>query len=321
MRMPSWWMPASCAKALRADDRLVRLHADADDRRSAAGWPDRAARCLMPVVVRRGDRARVFSTITISSSEQLPARSPMPLMVHSTWRAPFWTAASELATASPRSLWQWTLTTADDRRAPSTTWPISAPYSSGMRVADGVGDVDRAWRRRRRPPARPRSGNRARCARRPRRRTRRRRRACAPARPPAAASSSTCSCVIFSLYLRWMSLVARKTWMRGAALALLQRLARRARCRAACSAPARRPCTGTSRLTACTASKSPGEAIGKPASMMSTPSSASLRAMRSFSGTVMLQPGRLLAVAQRGVEDEYAVVGSSPWTSIVASPV
>ena len=27
-------------------------------------------------------------------------------MVHSTWRAPFITAASELATAMPRSLWQ-----------------------------------------------------------------------------------------------------------------------------------------------------------------------------------------------------------------------
>ena len=28
-------------------------------------------------------------------------------MVHSTWRAPFSTADSELATARPRSLWQW----------------------------------------------------------------------------------------------------------------------------------------------------------------------------------------------------------------------
>ena len=47
----------------------------------------------------------------------------------------------------------------------------------------------------------------------------------------------------------------------------------------------------TSRLTFCTASKSPAEAMGNPASMMSTPSSASLWAMRSFSPTVMLQPG------------------------------
>src|SRR5207253_1410615 len=47
----------------------------------------------------------------------------------------------------------------------------------------------------------------------------------------------------------------------------------------------------TSRATACTDSKSPREAAGKPASMTSTPSSASARATRSVSGRVMLQPG------------------------------
>ena len=46
--------------------------------------------------------------ITTSSSAALPARSPMPLMVHSTWRAPAFTPASEFATAMPRSLWQCT---------------------------------------------------------------------------------------------------------------------------------------------------------------------------------------------------------------------
>ncbi len=46
--------------------------------------------------------------ITISSSAALPARSPMPLMVHSTCRAPALTPASEFATAMPRSLWQCT---------------------------------------------------------------------------------------------------------------------------------------------------------------------------------------------------------------------
>ena len=51
-------------------------------------------------------------------------------------------------------------------------------------------------------------------------------------------------------------------------------------------------CThGNSRLTASTASKSPSEAIGKPASRMSTPRSTSFAAIRSFSGMVMLQPG------------------------------
>ncbi len=49
------------------------------------------------------------------------------------------------------------------------------------------------------------------------------------------------------------------------------------------------PCT--SRAIWWTASQSPREAAGKPASMTSTPSSASARAIRSFSGCVMLQPG------------------------------
>jgi hypothetical protein len=50
--------------------------------------------------------------ITTSSSEQFPARSPMPLIVHSICPAPCSTAARLLATAKPRSSWQWTLITA-----------------------------------------------------------------------------------------------------------------------------------------------------------------------------------------------------------------
>lgn len=52
---------------------------------------------------------RVRTAITISSREAFPARSPMPLIVHSTCRAPFTMAAREFATPRPRSLWQWTL--------------------------------------------------------------------------------------------------------------------------------------------------------------------------------------------------------------------
>ena len=47
----------------------------------------------------------------------------------------------------------------------------------------------------------------------------------------------------------------------------------------------------TSRAMACTDSKSPGEAIGKPASMTSTPRAARARAISSFSPRFMLQPG------------------------------
>jgi len=53
---------------------------------------------------------RVRSAITSSSSEQLPARSPMPLTATSAWRAPARKPAIVLATARPRSSWQWTET-------------------------------------------------------------------------------------------------------------------------------------------------------------------------------------------------------------------
>ena len=49
---------------------------------------------------------RVRTIMAISSSEQLPARSPMPLTATSTCPAPFSMPASEFATARPRSLWQ-----------------------------------------------------------------------------------------------------------------------------------------------------------------------------------------------------------------------
>ena len=89
---------------------------------------------LVSMPVSNGSRSlRVLSAITISSSAALPARSPRPLMVHSTCRAPALTAASELATASPRSLWQWTEITAWSMLGTRfISIAISAPNSSGM---------------------------------------------------------------------------------------------------------------------------------------------------------------------------------------------
>ncbi len=56
----------------------------------------------------------------------------MPLIVHSTCRAPFFTAASELATARPRSLWQWTEMIALSMFGTRfISIAISAPNSSG----------------------------------------------------------------------------------------------------------------------------------------------------------------------------------------------
>ena len=66
------------------------------------------SRSVFTPVATRSTSARVLIAMTISSSEALPARSPMPLMVHSTWRAPTITPARLFATARPRSLWQWT---------------------------------------------------------------------------------------------------------------------------------------------------------------------------------------------------------------------
>ena len=59
----------------------------------------------------------------------------------------------------------------------------------------------------------------------------------------------------------------------------------------------------TLRAIASTASKSPGEVIGNPASITSTPSRASCAAISTFSLPVKRDPGRLLAVAKRGIED------------------
>src|SRR5712675_241675 len=87
-----------------------------------------------------------------------------------------------------------------------------------------------------------------------------------------------------------MALVARNTWMRcwGAARNALAARSMSSRLQRA-SPQMIEPCT--SRATALTDSQSPREAAGNPASITSTPSSASERATRSFSGWVMLQPG------------------------------
>jgi hypothetical protein len=80
--------------------------------------------------------------------------------------------------------------------------------------------------------------------------------------------------------------------------------------------PARARPQTTARLTRLaiseTASKSPFEAIGKPASMMSTPISSRSSATCSFCSSVIDAPGGLLAVAQRGVEDDDAILAGGP---------
>src|SRR6186997_3272914 len=94
-----------------------------------------------------------------------------------------------------------------------------------------------------------------------------------------------------SLCLRWMSLVAMKTCRCGLCATLMASIARcgspslqRARAATAMSC-------GVSSAIRRTASKSPGEAAGKPASMTSTLRRASWRATSSFSAAVRPAPG------------------------------
>src|SRR5688572_1703345 len=107
---------------------------------------------------------------------------------------------------------------------------------------------------------------------------------------PSTATRMISSCAMFSLNWRWMALVARNTWMRrcgagATAFATSSMSPRLQRARPQMMGPC------TSRATALTLSQSPREAAGNPASMTSTPRSASARATRSFSGCAMLQPG------------------------------
>src|SRR5208282_2803670 len=84
-------------KRIAASDGLVWLHRDTCDfrQRLAGSVQLFGGNCgFVRITVRRTRMA-----MTISSREALPARSPMPLMVHSTWRAPCCTPASEFATA------------------------------------------------------------------------------------------------------------------------------------------------------------------------------------------------------------------------------
>ena len=127
-----------------------------------------------------------------------------------------------------------------------------------------------------------------------------------PCRTQLTASASAVSRSTRSLCLRWMSLVAMNTCRCGRSATLIASMARCGspslqRARAATAIPPR-----VSWAIRLTASKSPGEADGKPASMTSTFRRTSWRATSSFSATVRPAPGRLLAVAQGRIEDPDA---------------
>src|SRR6266851_3292802 len=109
-------------------------------------------------------------------------------------------------------------------------------------------------------------------------------------RTDSAAWSSVSARVIFSLASRWRSEEARKVWIRDFSAGSMERAAasmssRLQRAREAMRAP------WTSRAILRMESESPWLAMANPASMTSTPRSASWWAMRSFSSWCMVQPG------------------------------
>src|SRR5437773_5234610 len=78
--MPCWWMPASCANALRPTTAL--LGGGKTPVRCDSSWLVRKISRVLTLVRNETDRGRTRPAITTSSSEALPARSPMPFTVH-----------------------------------------------------------------------------------------------------------------------------------------------------------------------------------------------------------------------------------------------
>ncbi len=106
----------------------------------------------------------------------------------------------------------------------------------------------------------------------------------------ARAWPSTSSRVVCSLRSMWMSDVAMNVWIRGRSEYLTEFHAASMSC---AEVRARPQITGpsTAFAIASTAAASPGEVIGKPASITSTPSRASWCAISSFSCTFSEMPG------------------------------
>ena len=117
----------------------------------------------------------------------------------------------------------------------------------------------------------------------------------------ARVSASTSSGVLRIWYFMWIGLVEMKVWMRGD-LGVLHRVPADPDVLVDGARQAGDARTLDRRGDRRTASKSPFEAIGKPASMMSTPSGELLGDLELL-GLVQAGARRLLAVAQGGVED------------------
>ena len=118
----------------------------------------------------------------------------------------------------------------------------------------------------------------------------------------ARVSASTSTGVFLIWYCMCTALVLMNVWMRGDAATLTASQQTRMSSSMARARPAMRgPLTSVA--IALTASKSSGEAIGNPASMMSTRSLASWCAISSFSALFKVAPGACSPSRKRRVED------------------
>ncbi len=124
-------MPASCAKAFRPTTALLAWTGSPVS--SVRSWLA-AKRTGVRMPVANGSRSdRTRRAMTSSSSDAFPALSPMPLIVHSICRAPPSMAASELATAIPRSSWQWA-----ERTASFPSGSFAATARNIARISSGT---------------------------------------------------------------------------------------------------------------------------------------------------------------------------------------
>ena len=140
------------------------------------------------------------------------------------------------------------------------------------------------------------------------------------ARVTCATTISKTSCGSFwSLYFMCTGEVEMKVWMRLRLAGLMASAQRSMSLKAARERP--QITEFFARLAiSCTAAKSPSEAIGKPASMMSTPMASRSSATSSFSSCVMVAPGHcspsrkvVSKMTTRSFSDfVWAVIGSIP---------
>ena len=289
LMIPSWWMPDECAKAFDPTIALF-LWMESPMRAETILLVFMISFVLIPVRRFLKISFRVWIARTTSSRAAFPARSPIPFMVTSACLAPARIPASVLAVAIPRSLWQCmertTLSSAGTfsfsrRMRSAISWGVAYPTVSGTLIVFAPAFTTASTVRHRKSKSV---------------------RAASSVENSTSGQSDeaylTVSTHHWRIFFRsernffwmWMSDVPRKVWIRDrfAPLTASHNVSMSfliARASPVTIGPL------TSRATAWTDSKSPGEEAGKPASMISTPSAASCRAIFTFCSFASFAPG------------------------------